>query len=344
MAGTAPVQWVSNKVGVGRGGSQGALDTFTVDHAHGLLNLVGSRVTGPVPLAVRLDQQASPVAETAADASGFGYVVTNASPYNVPIPVPSGFALSASGDSFFARSCIACGSDQWNILYGPSSGSGSPQSSTDSLPGLASLVTEPLGEFLLTTRYVNGTAFNHSFALDPVSNEPSLVQAGSITMDNASLQSVSTSGLLAFSVDPFGGNYAVAYRIMNDGAMLPLDVSSFQGSKIVLDPTGRFAFALNAIGALDPETGPGKIYVYSVDSETGGLSAVSGPTITPQTPRDAAMSADGKYFYVANGGFISVFQFEPDTGALAEVPFSPITVGTSHSPLAVALAVDSNHQ
>src|SRR5205814_672645 len=96
MADTAPVQWVSNNAAVGLGGGQSAMATFTIDHAHGLLNLVNSWITGyPVPLVVRINGQSAPIAETAADGSGFGYVVTGGFPYNVPIPIRSGFALSA---------------------------------------------------------------------------------------------------------------------------------------------------------------------------------------------------------------------------------------------------------
>lgn len=97
--------------------------------------------------------------------------------------------------------------------------------------------------------------------------------------------------------------------------------------------------------ASDPYIGPvlggGAIYGWTINTETGALTAVpESPFILQEIalPNGVAVAdnlASGPYLYVADGGVIDGLQINSATGALTAVPGSPFTSGTN-----IYLAVD----
>jgi 6-phosphogluconolactonase len=84
---------------------------------------------------------------------------------------------------------------------------------------------------------------------------------------------------------------------------------------------GRFAYAANA--------GDNTIWVYSINSTTGALTAVGAPVPTGTSPYAIAARPDGRYIYVVNqiSNNISVYAVNATSGALTAIPGSPFVVG-----------------
>ena len=336
----------------GQNGAAGELAWYMVDANRGVLNLqatssVTNRGVAAQPIVVKPWGGAA-MLETSPNVNGQGMIsysdVAQSSflSFSVQDQGISAATYSNINRNFYARTCTACGNDEWNVLYRGLDGSAA--SGTDSLEGLRSLVSDPLGEFLFATRLINGRAYNSVFSLDPLSGAPALVPNGAISVDFSLAAATDAGGRFVYSVDPNGSDAEVTYLVLNNGVLHARSISSFMGTKIVIDPSDKYAIGVNAVGALDPEQGPSSVYVYSIDPEYGQLKPVAGPYVVPNTARDMAMDDAGKFLYVANGGAVSIFAFNANDGSLTEVPFSPEQVGTPQAPAVTAIAVASSHQ
>ena len=109
---------------------------------------------------------------------------------------------------------------------------------------------------------------------------------------------------------------------------LPRDVERKGGStaEVVVHPSGKFLYVSNRAPYHS-------IAIFSIDPESGKLTAVGHQGKGIKTPRNFAIEPTGKYMLVANqtGGNVLVFRIDPSTGALiptdakAEVP-NPVCV------------------
>ncbi len=129
-----------------------------------------------------------------------------------------------------------------------------------------------------------------------------------------------------------GLNFIDTYPVASDGTLVTsgnLTVStpdSLEG--IAVEPEGRFAYAVS---------GPGKsIYMYRIDSGTGGLTAIGTPLLVGSAPEHVSptfVAADpsGRFVYVspAFGSGIFGYRIErsgPQPGALTELANSPFGI------------------
>ncbi len=104
----------------------------------------------------------------------------------------------------------------------------------------------------------------------------------------------------------------------------------------LIDPTGQYLLVTNS-GL------PGSVSVFSIDSSTGALTAVSGsPFYANDSPSEIVMPPAGNLVYVSNpsSGMVTGFTFDAATGALTEVAGSPFFSGAG----AIALAIDNSGQ
>jgi len=87
---------------------------------------------------------------------------------------------------------------------------------------------------------------------------------------------------------------------------------------------------------------PGNVSAYAIDATTGALTPVSGsPFPAGLNSRSVAVDPTGHFAYVVNGssaldfsGSISAYTIDPETGALTQVPGSPVPVGGQPSSVA----------
>lgn len=94
---------------------------------------------------------------------------------------------------------------------------------------------------------------------------------------------------------------------------LPSDVQRKGGStaEVVVHPSGKFVYVSNR----DPYN---SIAIFSIDPQTGRLTAVGHQDRGIKTPRNFAIEPTGKYMLVANqsGGNVLVFRIDQATGEL----------------------------
>ena len=94
---------------------------------------------------------------------------------------------------------------------------------------------------------------------------------------------------------------------------LPKDVERKGGStaETVVHPSGKFVYVSNR----DPYN---SIAMFSIDSQSGELTAIGHQSQGIKTPRNFAIDPTGQYMLVANqsGGNVIVFRINPSTGQL----------------------------
>jgi 6-phosphogluconolactonase (cycloisomerase 2 family) len=134
-------------------------------------------------------------------------------------------------------------------------------------------------------------------------------------------------------------NNISTFSIARDGTLSLVTTTSDGGSgpfEVLVDPSGQYLLVTNS-GL------PGSVSVFSIDSSSGALSAVSGsPFYANDGPSRIVMPPAGNLVYVTNpsSGMVTGFTFEASTGALTEVAGSPFFSGTGAS----ALATDNSGQ
>src|SRR5262249_3449146 len=106
-----------------------------------------------------------------------------------------------------------------------------------------------------------------------------------------------------YTLDPVTGAPAIP------GSAFPLGNN---GAAMVVDPSGRFAYA-GAFGGIGDDGVSG----YTVDTSTGALSRIAGtPVSVGVLPIDSAVDRTGRHLLVANelSNDVSRFAIDPDTG------------------------------
>jgi 6-phosphogluconolactonase len=119
-----------------------------------------------------------------------------------------------------------------------------------------------------------------------------------------------------------------AFRVNQEtGELQEISGSPFQAGveprSVAVDPTGQFVYVANC-GA--PTCDSGGISGYSINQDTGALTAISGsPFRAGRGPSAVAVDPSGYYVYAANffSRDVSTFAVDPDTGALSKIDDFP---------------------
>jgi 6-phosphogluconolactonase len=134
-------------------------------------------------------------------------------------------------------------------------------------------------------------------------------------------------------------NNISTFNIASDGTLSLSTTTSDGGSgpyEALIDPSGQYLLVTNS-GL------PGSVSVFSIDSSSGALTAVSGsPFYANDSPSEIAMPPAGNFVYVSNpsSGMVTGFTFDAATGVLTQLPGSPFFSGAGAS----ALAIDNSGQ
>jgi 6-phosphogluconolactonase len=164
------------------------------------------------------------------------------------------------------------------------------------------------------------TEVTPSVALPCVPHDLAVAPSGSwigITCDGAS-----GGEIVSFTRDAATG-------ALGTPAELPTGGNSPQG--IVVTPDGSFVVLANQATS--------NISVFSLDSSTGGLTAVSGsPFASGNQPGPVAIDPSGKFIFVGNTGGNSLSAYGIDSmGSLTPLSGTPITLGTNAQPSSIAV-------
>lgn len=133
-----------------------------------------------------------------------------------------------------------------------------------------------------------------------------------VSQNDKYLYVASASGILGFSIDA------------STGALTPIGGSPFGGSSgsafAIVAPATGFLYEILTSTTSPPKNG---IAGYSIDANTGALTALAGSPFGPACAGDNLTSpADGKFLFVAGCGMYSA---DPSTGALTHLFNDPST-------------------
>jgi len=101
----------------------------------------------------------------------------------------------------------------------------------------------------------------------------------------------------------------------------PFDVKGRAPFSIVFHPSGRFLYIAHRYAGVG---------AYTFDSETGAVTPLPDSPYPAQShPRSVVLHPSSRFLYAMNAysNSISIFRLDQKTGALTEVPGSPVTVG-----------------
>lgn len=118
-----------------------------------------------------------------------------------------------------------------------------------------------------------------------------------------------TSTVTAYAYDAEQG----ALKEMQTLPTLPEPVKGNSTAEVVVHPSGKFLYGSNR--------GHDSIAVFTIDQESGRLTAAGHTPIGGKTPRNFAIDPTGAYLLAAgqNSHTISVFKIDPQSGALTAV-------------------------
>ena len=160
------------------------------------------------------------------------------------------------------------------------------------------------------------------------------VFAGSVTVDPSGrfAYTLGTNSISAYTINASTGELTTI-----TGSPYPSPTGSGPKS-ITVDPSGKFVYVVND----DFEDINGSISGYTIDGDSGGLTAVMGsPFATGQGPASMAIDPSGRFAYVNNeddspGGDISGYTINATNGALTAMLDSPFLSGSGAFAVAVA--------
>jgi 6-phosphogluconolactonase len=114
----------------------------------------------------------------------------------------------------------------------------------------------------------------------------------------------------AFDYDPDKGTFKEIQTITT----LPKDFTGkgLSTAEVVAHPSGKFLYGSNR--------GHDSIAIFTVDPDTGKLTAAGHESTKGKTPRNFAIDPTGTYLLAENqnSGTIVVFRIDPKTGALKQ--------------------------
>jgi 6-phosphogluconolactonase (cycloisomerase 2 family) len=233
------------------------------------------------------------------------------------------------GHFLFAVDTFSLGIDTYAI--DPATGALTPKTQTASPApgGFTSLVIDPSGMFLYATvsqqPTVYGYAIGSGATLTPIPGSP--FAAGSYPVALA----FDTEPVFLYAANMQDGTIS-AYTIGQSGALMPITGSPFHVvaagaglDALAAAPAGGFVYAHAGVGS-----GSG-IYAFTVDDQTGSLSALPGnPYDAPQSGLSTlALSPTGTLIFLANqnANTVSVASLNSTTGVPTVVAGSPFAGG-----------------
>jgi 6-phosphogluconolactonase (cycloisomerase 2 family) len=133
-----------------------------------------------------------------------------------------------------------------------------------------------------------------------------------VSQNDKYLYVATSGGIIGYTIDGASGALS-----LNAGS--PFGASSGAAFAIVAPASG---FLYETVTTTQPQTNPG-IIGYSIDPNTGALTALSGSPFSPACGADNLTSpASGKFLFAASCGMYSI---DPATGALAHLAADPST-------------------
>ncbi len=219
-------------------------------------------------------------------------------------------------------------------------------------------VTIPIHLVAYITSYTknNTDTAIQAFTIDPSTGEFSAISGSLSTLGNTTQNypaSITVDPLSRFVYMSNGYTKEVYSLIINPdtGALsfpdvgYKTDLTTDRAGKIAIDPTGKFAFVLQEVGAayLDSIS---RINAYTISSSDGTLTPVSGSTdraIGGSQASGLAVAPSGKFIYIVsnNSSTMSCFSIDSSTGALSSPTWG--TAGTmAAGPGAYSIAFSSN--
>lgn len=217
---------------------------------------------------------------------------------------------------------------------------GSPFSENMAEPDMLQVTADRQGRFVYV---LNQAAFPGTdsgiggFAINQQTGALSLVPGSPVvfSQDNNNFMAIDGTGHFLFEPNGAGsGGSSTAFDVysidQNTGALTKTSSTSNT------PPVGRFSIA-STDGHFVFNAGNGLVAAYSMNSQTGQLTAVPGtPTSTGGSAGPMAITSDGHFLYVANEteGTLSIFAVST-TGTLAPVAGSPFTIDNGAQFLAL---------
>lgn len=197
----------------------------------------------------------------------------------------------------------------------------------------------PSGAFIYVVNLTNDFESEKSgsveaYAVDAVSGQLTFINRQSTAGSDPCHLAVDPGGTY-LTVANYGGASWTVLPIAEDGSLAPVvHVETRAGSgpntdrqdaphphAITYDPSGKFL-----IGA---DLGTDKVIVFRLDKSNGKLKPVWEAPLAPGAgPRHVAFNADGTRLYVVNelSATITLFDFDPDTGAIGDEIQTVLTV------------------
>lgn len=217
----------------------------------------------------------------------------------------------------------------------------SVQATTDADPVF--ITNEPTGQFLYTANY-NGGSIN-AFRISLPGGDLAAVGKGVLTAAQTTWVAVDPSGRFLYATNSSAN--ALFEFVINaaTGAITPNPANPFLpvgpassspgGSSVVVEPSGRYVYAANAVD--------NQIFAYQIDPNGGFLTEVhtnnanSEVADTGTTPVALAVDISGQYLYCVNsaGNNVNAYKINTD-GTLTQVGTAAVpTGGTTPAGIAV---------
>ena len=179
------------------------------------------------------------------------------------------------------------------------------------------------------------------YAINATTGALSTMAAAVPTGSNAYDIKLTPNGKYAY-VANYGSGFISQYNVdATTGVLTAMAVptaaipsSGTGAASIVVDPTGRFAYAVVFISQATPTA---IVAQYTIDAATGALTAMATPTVAAGGAGGAVITVEssGKYAYVTSGdtgwGSTSIAQYsiDPTTGALTLLTHPTVLAGYS---------------
>jgi len=220
-----------------------------------------------------------------------------------------------------------------------------------------SVAVDPKGRFAFAGNYGNGASSAGSDGLGSVSAYTINAATGALTPVSGTpvaagyglnWLAIHPSGKFLYAVNQNSGNISGFAIDQTSGGLTPISGSPFptpssiygseDPSGMAIDPAGRFLF-VSSVNTPD-------LFAFTIDPTTGTLSAVPGspfslgcvspsaqPTVasTGCSPGGLTVDPSGAFLYVTSGSANAVYalSIDPNTGALALLPDSPVAATSS---------------
>jgi 6-phosphogluconolactonase len=210
--------------------------------------------------------------------------------------------------------------------------------------GPISISVDPTGHFV----YVGAADSVSGYAIDPTTGLLTALPGSPFAAAGgyANGLAIDPSGKFLYTANTTTNNVSALAIDATTGSLTPMPGSPFAAgdapTAIAVDPASRFIFVANLLSS--------NVSVFKIDAATGALSPAPGSPFTVPCPAASLASADslavdasGAFLFVINncgaGGsftnnidYIWGFAIDPNSGALAALPGSPLFSETDPMP------------